>query len=127
MSKKLQLMEVVLPRLARRLYNQLQRYQSGELNDEQFTEKFETLLQNQFAWLAQRGIPDARAAVAIHGAVLVLSGPGLRAEAEEQGVPLEVIESRAIRAAASDVAENYGLSEKRAAHQIAAIVAQYGD
>ena len=127
MSKKVQLMEVVLPRLARRLYNQLQRYQSGELNDEQFTEKFETLLQKQFAWLAQRGIPDDRAAVAIHGAVLVLSGPGLRAEAEEQGVPLEVIESRAIQAAASDVAENYGMNEKRAAQQISSIVAQYAD
>jgi hypothetical protein len=127
MSKKLQLMEVILPRLARRLYGQLQRYQSGKLNDEQFTEKFELLLQRQFTWLAGHGIPEARAAVAIHGAVLVLSGPGLRAEAAEMGVPLEVIEARAIQAAASDVAQNYGLSERKAARQIAAIVAQYGD
>ena len=37
-------------------------------------------------------------------AVLILSGPGLRAEAEESKLPLEMIEYRAIREAAADVA-----------------------
>lgn len=127
MSKKVQLIEVVLPRLARRLYRQLQRYRAGKLDDEQFTEQFETLLQKQFAWLAEHGIPDDRAALAIHGAVLVLSGPGLRAEAEEQGLPLEVIEQRAIRAAAEDVASNYGMDVGYAAQRIGNLVAHYGE
>jgi hypothetical protein len=81
MSK--QLMDVVLPRLARPLYQQLERYRTGQLNDKQFTAKFEALLRRQHAWLAKRGISAARAALAIHAAVLVLSLPGLRAEAEE--------------------------------------------
>ncbi|HZU36594.1 MAG TPA: hypothetical protein VFA18_11825 [Gemmataceae bacterium] len=125
MSK--QLMEVVLPRLARRLYNQLQRYRAGELDDNGFTQAFETLLQRQHVWLAERGVSDARAAVAIHGAVLVLSGPGLRAEAAETGLPLEVIEFRAVRAAAADIAANYGVCEDQMVQQIAGIVARYGD
>jgi hypothetical protein len=122
-----QLMEVVLPRLARRLYRQLQRYRAGELDDAQFTQAFECLLQRQHYWLAQRGISDARAAVAIHGAVLVLSGPGLRAEATETKLPLEVIEYRAVRAAAADIAGNYGVEERHVARKISAILARYGD
>jgi hypothetical protein len=125
MSK--QLMEIVLPRLAKPLYRQLQRYRAGKLNDNQFTEGFESLLRRQHAWLARRGIPEARAALAIHGAVLVLSGPGLKAEAEEKKVPLEVIEYRAVRDAAADVSRNYGLDERKAARVIAGIVARYGD
>jgi hypothetical protein len=127
MSKKMQLMEVVLPRLARRLYGHLQRYKSGELDDAAFAAKFETVLQKQYDWLASNGVPEAQAAVAIHGAVLVLSGPGLRAEAEASGTPLEVIEQRAIAAAARDVSQNYDLTEQQAAQQIATIVARYGD
>lgn len=125
MSK--QLMEVVLPRLARRLYGQLQRYQNGEMNDDQFTENFESVLQNQFTWLAKHGVSEERAAIALHGAVLVLSAPGLRSEAEEQHVPLEVIEQRAIQAAAEDVASNYEISVSQAARRIAAIVARYAE
>jgi hypothetical protein len=125
MSK--QLIEVVLPRLAKRLYRQLQRYRAGKLDDAQFSENFESLLQNQFAWLAEHGVPEVQAAVALHGAVLVLSGPGLRAEAAEQGVPLEVIENRAIQAAAADVAENYDVDPRKAARRIAALVARYSD
>lgn len=124
MSK--QLMNLVLPRLARPLYRQLQRYRAGELNDRQFTKGFETLLQRQHAWLARRGVPEVRAALAIHGAVLVLSGPGLRAEAEELGVPLEVVEHQAVREAAQDVARGYGMSVRQAAHVISRIVARYG-
>ena len=75
MSK--QLMEIVLPRLAQRLHRQLQMYRSGELNDDQFTQNFESLLQKQYSWLAKRGVSEAKAALAIHGAVLVLSGPVL--------------------------------------------------
>jgi hypothetical protein len=121
-----QLMNLVLPRLARPLYRQLQRYRAGELNDHQFTKGFETLLQKQHAWLAKRGVPEVRAALAIHGAVLILSGPGLKAESEELGVPLEVVENRAIREAATDVARTYGMNERQAAHVIARIVARYG-
>ncbi len=75
MSK--QLMEVVLPRLARPLYKHLERFQTGKLNEAEFTERFESLLQRQHQWLSRRGISAARAAIAIHAAVLVLSMPGL--------------------------------------------------
>src|SRR5260370_27801279 len=120
-----QLMEIVLPRLAQRLHRQLQRYRSGELDDDQFTQNFENLLQKQYAWLAERGVPEARAALAIHGAVLVLSGPGLRAEAEELGLPLEVVEYRAIRSAAKDLTESYGVSEPKAVRRIPSTLAHY--
>src|SRR5262245_8592228 len=121
------LMDIVLPRLARPLYRQLERYRTGELNDQQFAKKFEALLRRQHAWLAQRGVSAARAALAIHAAVLVLSQPGLRAEAEELGVPLEVVETRAVREAAADIARNYDKDPARAAEAIAAIIARYGD
>ncbi len=74
MSK--QLMQVVLPRLARPLYKHLERFQTGKLNEAQFTKRFESLLQRQHQWLSRRGISAARAAIAIHAAVLVLSIPG---------------------------------------------------
>jgi hypothetical protein len=125
MSKEL--MEIVLPRLAQRLNRQLRRYRAGELNDAQFSRKFEVLLQQQYNWLANQGVPEIEAALAVHGAVLVLSGPGLRAEAVEQSVPLEVVEFRAVQAAAADIAENYGVSEQRAARRISTIVAQYAE
>ena len=122
-----ELMELVLPRLAQRLNRQLRRYRAGELDDAQFSHKFETLLQQQYTWLANQGIPEVEAAVAVHGAVLVLSGPGLRAEAAEQSLPLEVIEHRAICAAAGDIAEHYGISERRATRRLSAIVACYAE
>jgi hypothetical protein len=125
MSKEL--MEMVLPRMARRLNRQLRRYRAGHLNDAQFSRKFETLLQQQFSWLANQGIPEVDAAIAVHGAVLVLSGPGLRAEAAEQGVPLEIVEVQAVKAAAADISENYGVSQKKAAHRVSTIVAQYAE
>ena len=125
MSKEL--MEIVLPRLSRRLNHQLRRYRAGELDDAQFSRKFEVLLQQQYAWLANQGIPEIEAAIAVHGAVLVLSSPGLRAEAAEQGLPLEVVEYRAVCSAAADIAENYGVSERRATRRISAIVAHYAE
>jgi hypothetical protein len=125
MSKEL--MDIVLPRLAQRLNRQLRRYRAGELDDDQFSHMFETLLHQQYSWLANRGVPEVEAAIAVHGAVLVLSGPGLRAEAVEQSLPLEVVEHRAIRAAASDIAEHYGVSEERAAHRLSNIVAYYAE
>jgi hypothetical protein len=121
------LVELVLPRLAKRLHHQLKLYQAGELDQDGFTRDFEDLLQRQYAWLAKRGVPEAEAAVAIHAAVLVLSGPGLRAEAESLGVPLEVVEYKAVRTAAADIASNYGVSPTRATRQICAILAQYAD
>jgi hypothetical protein len=122
-----ELMKVVLPRMKKRLSRQLRRYRAGRLDDAQFSRKFETLLQQQFSWLANQGVPEVDAAVAVHGAVLVLSGPGLRAEAAEQGVPLETIEFQAVRAAAADVSQNYRLSERRAIRRISDIVSQYSD
>ena len=122
-----ELMELVLPRLAQRLNRQLRRYRAGELDDAQFSHKFETLLQQQYTWLANQGIPEVEAALAVHGAVLVLSGPGLRAEAAEQSLPLEVVEYRAVKAAAEDIAQNYGVSERRATRRISAIVAHYAE
>ena len=122
-----QLMEVVLPRLARPLYRQLRRYRAGQMNDAQSTRGFESLLRRQHAWLAEHGVSETRAALAIHGAVLILSGPGLRAEAEEAQLPLEVIEFRAIREAAADVAGNYGIDERKAVRIIGSLVARYGE
>lgn len=122
-----QLIKIVLPQLAQRLHRQVQRYRSGQLSDAQFARKFEDLLQKQYAWLADRGVPQSQAAVAVHGAVLVLTSPGLKAEAEEQGLPLEVVEYRAIQAAAADIARNHGGSERRLTRQLSAIVAQYGE
>jgi hypothetical protein len=125
MSK--QLMEIVLPRLARPLYRHLERYWVGEISDQQFTKRFEGLLRRQHAWLSKHGISDARAALAIHAALLVLSKSGLKAEALETGLPLEVIEYRAIKEAATDVANNYGLNERKVFHIISKIVARYSD
>ena len=122
-----QLMEVVLPRLAKPLYHHLEKYRSGELSDRQFTRRFETLLQKQHAWLAERGVSGVRAAVAIHAGVLVLSLPGLRAEAVERGLPLEVVEQQAVCEAAADVARNYGLDARKVAGAISSLIARYGE
>ena len=70
---------------------------------------------------------ETDAALALHSAVLVLSSPGLAAEAVEQGVPLEVIEGRAVRSAAQDISRSYGLDEQRAYSVISGIVARYGE
>jgi hypothetical protein len=123
MSK--QLMEIVLPRLARPLYQHLEQFQLGQLDELQFTKRFEKELQRQHHWLAKRGIEVARAAVAIHAAVIVLSLPGLRSEAKDSGLPLEVLEFKAIREAANDVAQNYGMSQLRAINAISRLVARY--
>jgi hypothetical protein len=125
MSKEL--MELVLPRLARRLNRQLRRYRAGRLDDDQFSKRFEALLQQQHAWLANQGVPELDAAVAVHGSVVVLSGPGLKAEAREQGVPLEVIEFRAVQSAADDIAQNYGISQRNATRRVSAVVALYAE
>jgi len=122
-----QLMDIVLPRLARPLYRQLHRFQGGQFDEAEFTRRFEALLRRQHAWLSRRGVAANRAALAIHAAVLVLSLPGLRAEAAQANVPLEVIEQRAVREAAADVARNYDVPERRVADVIAGIVARYGD
>jgi hypothetical protein len=128
MSKQLKpLMEIVLPRLARPLYQHLEQFQLGKLDELQFTRRFEKELQKQHHWLAVRGIEIAKAAVAIHAAVIVLSLPGLRSEAKEAKVPLEVLEFRAVREAANDVAQNYGMNLPLAIKAISRLVARYGD
>lgn len=121
------LMEVVLPRLARPLYRQLERFQSGKLDESQFTQNFEAILRRHHVWLARRGVSAAKAAIAIHAAVIVLSLPGMRAEAQEAGTPLELVEFRALKEAALDVASCYGLDWHKVAHRIAVRVARYGD
>jgi hypothetical protein len=42
-------------------------------------------------------------------------------------VPLEVVEFKAVQAAAADISKNYQVSERRAARRISAIVAEYAD
>src|SRR5438105_527827 len=123
MSK--QLMSIVLPRLARPLSQHLEKYWSGDLSDQEFSDRFEALLHRQHSWLARRGISEVRAAVAIHAAVLVLSKSGLEAEAQEQNLPLEVVEYRAIRDAAWDVARNYGAEERKVVRTLSRIFARY--
>jgi len=122
-----ELIQMVLPEMARRLHREVKRYRAGKLSDKQFARKFESLMEGQFEALEEQGVPPAHAAVAVHGAVLVLTGPGLRAEAEELELPLEVVEYRAVRTAAEDIARSHGVSELKAFRQLAAIIAQYGD
>ena len=52
-----ELMDLVLPRLAQRLNRQLRRYRAGEIDDDQFSQRFENLLQQQYSWLANQGVP----------------------------------------------------------------------
>src|SRR4051812_33639921 len=125
MSKPL--MDIVLPRLARPLYRQLERYRTGELNDRQFTRRFEALLQRQHVWLAKRGISAVGAAGGIQAAVLGLSLPGLRAEAAEGNIPLEVVEHRAVREAAADVSRSYDIEERKVTELISTLVARHGE
>ena len=99
MSKPI--IEVMLPRLARPLYRHLEQFQTGKLDEHQFTSRFEKELNKQHAWLSRQGVEAGRGAVAIHAAVLVLSLPGLRAEAAEMQLPLELLEMRAIEEAAT--------------------------
>jgi hypothetical protein len=120
-----QLVEAVLPRLARKLYQELQHLKEGKLSECEFTEGFEKLLDQQHAWLIGKGASEVQAALAIHGAVLVLSTPGLREEASESGTPLEVLEFRAIRDAAREVADSYEIPERQAFQAIGAIVSKY--
>lgn len=120
-----ELLDLVLPRLAQRLNRHLRRYRAGKLDDAQFSHKFETLLQQQYDWLANKGVAELDAAVAVHSAVLVLSGPGLKAESVEQEIPLEVIEFRAIQAAAQDVSQSYGVSQRRTLKRMCEVMALY--
>jgi hypothetical protein len=121
------LMDVVLPRLAKPLHRHLERYQLGEMTEAQFTRKFEQVLQRQHDWLSRRGVKEARAAIAIHAAVIILSQAGLRAEAFDNKLPFEVIESRAIDEASQDVAASYGMERQRAAEAIARLVVRHGE
>ena len=122
-----QLMDVVLPRLARPLHRHLERYQLGEMSEAQFTRKFERVLQRQHDWLSRRGVQEVRAAIAIHAAVIILSQPGLRAEASDSHLPFEVIENRAIGEASQDVAASYDQDRLKAADAIARLVVRYGE
>jgi hypothetical protein len=122
-----QLIRIVLPSLAQRLHRKVKRYRAGKLSDSEFADQFEKLLRNQYDSLAARGAAPADAAVAVHGAVLVLTGPGLRVEAEQSKLPLEVIEYQALRTAAADIAKNHRVAENWAFRRLSSIVAQYAD
>ncbi len=125
MSK--QLIELVLPRLAEPLYRHLQRFRDGHWDEDRFTRTFERLLRRQHNWLTKQGVSDVVAALTIHGAVLVLSHPGLQAEAAEEKLPLEMIEYRAVKEAAEDVAHNYDIEEREAVRVLSGMVAKYGN
>jgi hypothetical protein len=120
-------MDLVLPRLAQRLNRHLRRYRAGKLDDAQFSDKFESLLQQQYDWLANQGVAEVDAAIAVHGAVLILSGPGLKAESQEEKTPLEVVEFRALQAAAQDISQSYGVSPRRTLKRMCEVMAQYID
>ena len=62
-----------------------------------------------------------------HAAVLVLSKPGLRAEAGDLNLPLEILEQRAVMEAAQDVAASYDLPLPKVAQAVSRLVARYGD
>jgi hypothetical protein len=119
------LIDEVLPRLARRLHRQLKRYHSGELDDAGFYQNFEDVLKRQYDVLSKRGVAEEEAAIIIHGAILVLSGTGLRAEAENLGLPVETVEFGAVRMAAEDLARNYNLDLGYTVRRLSAIVAQF--
>jgi hypothetical protein len=121
------LLDMVLPRLAKTLFREIQRYRDGELVESEFPECFETLLRRQHAWLMRRGMSDINAAIAIHGAILLLSAPGFKAQAADSGLPMEVIECQALREAAGDVALNYGIAEEEAFHLIGDVLNRYNN
>jgi hypothetical protein len=121
------LLDLVLPRLAQRLNRHLRRFQSGQLSENQFSRRFEVLLAQQHAWLSNRGVHEVRAAEAIHGAVLVLSAPGLKVESQEQKRPLELIEFQAVRSAANDIARTYGVDPLRTTERLSRLVAEYAE
>jgi hypothetical protein len=124
MSK--QLIELVLPRLAQPLYRHLQEFRDGNWDEARFTRCFERLLRRQHAWLTKQGVSDVVAALTIHGAVLVLSRPGLQAEAAEAKLPLEIVEFRAVKEAAEDVVNNYSIGMNEAIRALTSMVAKYG-
>lgn len=119
------LMDVVLPRLARPLYRQLEDFHSGKVSERQFVRRFERVLRRQHRWLAGRGVEAARAALAIHAGVLILSLPGLRAEAAEANMPLEVLEYKALCEAASDLTVSYGLPWRKTLNLLSRLVARH--
>lgn len=121
------LMEMVLPRLASRLHKHLQRYYAGELDQAAFAKNLEGVLRRHHRWLSGQGVPEADAAIAIHASLVILSGPGLREEADEEQLPLEVIEFRALRSAAEEISQQYDVSPRRVLRQLCAIVAQYAE
>jgi hypothetical protein len=120
-----QLIDAVLPRLARRLQRQLKRYHEGQLDDAGFYQNFEDVLKRQYDLLASQGVAEDDAAVIIHGAILVLSNPGLRAEAEQLEMPLEVVEFNAVRLAAEDLSRNYELDLATTLRRLTSIVARH--
>lgn len=121
-----QVMEMLLPRLAKRLYGQVKRFRAGKMSEEEFAQQFAALLQKQYVWLARQGVDESEAALAIHAGVLVLTRPGLCAAATEMGIPAEVVEARAISNAAKDVAQHYPIEASDAFDALSEMLACYG-
>jgi len=106
MSKNM--LELVLPRIARVLSKQLKSYKAGRMDDETFSTNFDSILQQQCEWLNNQGYQTADSAITVHAALIVLSSPGLKEEAKRLNVPLEVIEFRAICESSKELAESIG-------------------
>ena len=53
MSKKM--LDLVLPRIARVLSRQLKSYRAGTIDDATFSDKFDSILQQQCEWLNKQG------------------------------------------------------------------------
>jgi hypothetical protein len=120
-----ELVDGLLPRLERHLDRSIQRYRAGGLTGKQLTDNFHRALERQFLRLTRQGVAEADAALVIHAVVLILGVPGLRAEAAETQLPVEIIEYRALQAAATDLEQNYQVNARRALRRIAALVAYY--
>jgi hypothetical protein len=116
-------MRAVLRRLSRRVYGPLKRLQAKAIHKWEFVTELEAILQEQHQHLSNRGVPPARAAVAIHASLLVISRGSLQAAAAAAGQAPETVENDAL--AAADVAKTYGLPHSRVANTMARLVAKH--
>lgn len=121
MSKNM--LELVLPRIARVLNKQLKSYKAGSMDDETFSTNFDTILQQQCEWLNNQGYQSSDAAITVHAALIVLSSPGLQAEAKRLNLPLEIIEFRAICESSKELAESIGEPQYEVVEKLSCLIA----
>ncbi len=123
MSKKM--LDLVLPRIARVLSRQLKSYRAGTIDDAAFSDKFDSILQQQCEWLNKQGYQSVEASITVHAALIVLSSPGLKAESKRLNTPLEVIEFRAICESAKDLGETLGVPTYEVVEKLSCLLAFY--